>query len=159
MRIDIPGEEKYLFTWHQDYPYTQGWTDGLVIWTPLFDVMRDAGNIELIPKSHAEGIRRVELVDPDNANRNGAHVIRIENCESYDDCARIAVDVHAGDALMFNTLIVHRSTLSQSRDVRFTIQLRYGNCLNGDSVSRGWPAGIIEGRGFELDHPEYIVPQ
>src|SRR5690349_18846535 len=24
LRIDIRGEEKYLFEWHQDYPYTQG---------------------------------------------------------------------------------------------------------------------------------------
>lgn len=158
VRIDIPGEERYLFKWHQDYPYTQGSRDGVVVWVPLFNVMQGEGNIELIPGSHLEGIKRVELVDPDNKMRNGAHVIRIEDCDAYDERVRVAVDVCAGDALMFHALTVHRSTESKIDNIRWTVQLRYANFLNEDAVSRGWPGGMIEGRRFEEDHPEYTVP-
>ena len=158
VRIDIPGEEEYLFKWHQDYPYTQGSSDGVVIWVPLFDVMQGAGNVELIPGSHMEGIKRVELIDPENKMRNGAHSICIEDCDSYDHQSRLAADVYVGDALVFHTLTIHRSTVSQANDMRWTTQLRYGNFLDEDAVSRGWPGGMIEGRGFEVDHPEYIVP-
>ena len=47
MRIDLPNEDKYLFDWHQDYPYVLDLLDGIVFWVPLQDVDRENGRSRL----------------------------------------------------------------------------------------------------------------
>lgn len=157
MRIDIPGEEKYLFPWHQDYPYTQGSVDGVIVWSSLFDVPLGGGHLRLIPGSHRRGVQKVRLVDPDNRNRNGARTIAIDGAERLDAEPFVECPVEAGDALVFHTLLLHRSTASNAKEARWTMQLRYANFDNADAVLRGWPGGMIEGAGFEANHPEYIA--
>lgn len=158
MRIDVRGEEKYLFPWHQDYPYIQGSMDGIVIWVPLFQVdPARGGGVELIAGSHRDGLCPVELVDPDNRNRNGAHTIRIADTGRFDRMPTVAPSVEPGDALVFHTLLVHRSVPMQEGTVRWTTQIRYANFSFPDAVRRGWPGGMIEGVGFESAHPEYIT--
>ena len=156
IRIDVPSEQKYLFPWHQDYPYTQGSMDGLVFWLPFFDVPLGHGNLQLIPGSHHEGLRKVRLVDPENTGGSGAHTLEIENMGSYDDCDLFETEVKAGDALVFSTLTLHKSTPSTSNSIRWTSQIRSGNFSNEDSIRRGWPGGLFEGDKFEDRHPEYI---
>jgi hypothetical protein len=157
MRVDTRGEEQYLFPWHQDYPYTQGSMDGIVAWVPLFDLNEGDGGVQLIPGSHKLGLQRVELIDPDNARRNGAHTIRIENLERFDSAPSVIPRVRAGDVVVFSTLLVHRSVPMTRDGVRWTTQIRYANFSNPDAVKRGWPGGMIEGVHFERDHPEYVV--
>lgn len=157
IRIDIKGEEKYLFDWHQDYPYIQGSIDGIVVWTPMFDVVDGAGGIKLIPGSHKHGLREVILCDPYNAEKNGAHTVKIAEAEKFDEQDSYMLDVEAGDALVFNTLLLHKSIEMVHSDVRWTTQLRYANYRNIDAVKRGWPGGMIEGNGFEQDHAEYVI--
>jgi hypothetical protein len=156
IRIDVPSEEKYLFPWHQDYPYTQGSMDGLVFWLPFFDVPVGHGNIQLIPGSHRDGLRKVKLVDPENKGGSGAHTLEIEDMESCHEFELFEAEVKAGDALVFSTLTLHKSTPSQSSSIRWTSQIRYGNFSNEDSVRRGWPGGLFEGDKFEDRHPEYV---
>jgi len=156
IRIDVPSEQKYLFPWHQDYPYPQGSMDGLVFWLPFFDVPLGHGNIQLIAGSHHEGLRKVKLVAPENTGGSGAHTLEIENMGSYDDCDLFETEVKAGDVLVFSTLTLHKSTPSTSNSIRWTSQIRYGNFSNEDSIRRGWPGGLFEGDKFEDRHPEYI---
>ena len=156
VRIDIPGEEKYLFPWHQDYPYTQGSIDGIVIWIPFFDVPLGHGHLKVIPHSHKKGIRNVKMVDPENKNKNGAHVISLIGQEELDQEPSLEISVSQGDALVFSTLLLHKSTPSEASLPRFTAQLRYANFRNIDSINRGWPNGALLGNSFEKDHSEYI---
>lgn len=157
LRIDIKGEEKYLFEWHQDYPYTQGSTDGIVVWAPLFDVKDGEGGIKFIPGSHKKGILPVVVADKGNANGNGAQSIRLPDIELFEKQQAYTVDVKAGDALVFSTLLLHKSLPLRQTQIRWTTQLRYANFDESDAVARGWPGGMIEGNWFEKDHPEYIV--
>lgn len=158
MRIDIRGEEKYLFPWHQDYPYIQGSMDGVVVWVPLFPVDPSrGGGVELVAGSHRDGLCPVELVDPDNHNRNGAHTIRIADTARFDRMPTVAAAVEPGDALVFHTLLVHRSVPMHAGTVRWTTQIRYANFSFPDAVQRGWPGGMIEGVGFESAHPEFVT--
>jgi len=157
MRIDTRGEEQYLFPWHQDYPYIQGSIDGIVVWIPLFDLKPGDGGVSLIPGSHKPGLQRVELVDPDNLRKNGAHTIRIENLQRFDAMATVLPRVGVGDAVIFHTLLVHRSVPMQLGEVRWTTQIRYANFSHPDAVRRGWPGGMIEGSRFDTSHPDYVV--
>ena len=72
-RIDIKGEEKYLFPWHQDYHYIQGSQDGLVVWMPLSEVAEGEG-IELIEGSHKRGLMKVRMVDPKNSKKTASEL-------------------------------------------------------------------------------------
>ncbi len=156
LRIDIKGEEEYLFDWHQDYPYTQGSTDGIVIWAPLFDVENGEGGVKFKPGSHQLGILPVIVNDHHNSQKNGAHSIRLADLTSCDNQDAYTIDVAAGDALVFSTLLLHKSLPLNTSKIRWTTQLRYGNFYHPDSVQRGWPGGMIEGCWFEKDHPEFI---
>ena len=72
------------------------------------------------------------------------------------DLDKVIPQVRIGDVVLFSTLLVHRS-LPQANPVRVSTQFRYGNFTNDDSVARLWPVGQLEGRPFDLDHPEYII--
>ncbi|WP_338516646.1 phytanoyl-CoA dioxygenase family protein [Alteromonas gracilis] len=157
LRIDIKGEEKYLFDWHQDFPYTQGSTDGIVSWAPLFDVINGEGGIKLIPRSHHCGILPVKVADKKNANANGAHTIRLVELDSLEDEEAFTIDVNAGDVLVFSTLLLHKSIPLPTQKIRWTTQLRYANFDQKEAVMKGWPGGMIEGNWFEDIYPEYVV--
>ncbi len=156
VRIDIRGEEKYLFDWHQDYPYTQGSVDGVVLWAPLEDVQKGSGGIKLIPGSHVHGILPVRLLDPQNQQGNGAHSIKIVDSASLDDEVSYRMDVEMGDVLVFSTLLVHKSLPMEKGGVRWSMQLRYSNFRHPAAIARGWPGGLLEGSWFEDIHPESI---
>jgi hypothetical protein len=156
MRIDQVNEEKYLFDWHQDYPYTQGSQDGIVIWGSLFDLADGDGGIKLISASHRDGLRKVHVVDPKNASKNGGRSIQLENAQVYDEREAVRVNLKAGDVLLFSTLLVHKSVPIERGDVRWTFQIRHGNFSHPDAIARGWPGGSALGDAFEVSHPEYV---
>jgi len=159
VRIDNPDETKFLFPWHQDFPYTQGSMDGLVFWIPLHDVPIGHGHLRIIPASQKHGVKRVHLVDPENSNRNGAHTIRIENMEQYENESYKEFEIKKGDAIVFSTLLLHRSTPTTADYTRWTMQLRYANFANKDAISKGWPGGMLAGGRFQDIYPEYIAPE
>lgn len=156
VRIDIPREEKFLLGWHQDYPYTQGSMDGVVIWFPLHDIRLGEGNLKLLPGSHKNGLQKVRISDPSNKNKNGGMTLSIASKENWDDAPCIELPACAGDAVIFHALLLHRSTPSNAQLARWTAQLRYGNFADPDSVRRGWPGGLLEGESFAQRHPEYV---
>ena len=159
IRIDIQGEEKYLFEWHQDYPYIQGSPDSVIFWAPLFGIEEGKGGVKLIPESHKQGVRKVKLLDPFNENKNGAHTIQLEGSENLDREDAWYMTMEAGDALVFSTLLVHKSIPMDTNGVRWTTQIRYANFSNEDAIQRGWPNGMIEGCRFEEKHGEFVVNQ
>ncbi|WP_113907284.1 phytanoyl-CoA dioxygenase family protein [Aliidiomarina celeris] len=157
LRIDIKGEEKYLFDWHQDFPYTPGSEDGIVVWAPLFDVLNHEGGIKFIPGSHHDGVVPVIIADKQNTKENGAHTVRIPNAEVLEDEQAFTIDVYATDVLVFSTLLLHKSMMLRNQPIRWTTQLRYANFNNPSAVMKGWLGGMIEGCWFENVYSEYVV--
>ena len=70
---------------------------------------------------------------------------------------RISPNLKIGDAIIFSTLSIHKSLPQSRNNLRVTTQFRYGNFLQQDAVNRLWPVGQLEGRTFDLDHPEYVA--
>jgi ectoine hydroxylase-related dioxygenase (phytanoyl-CoA dioxygenase family) len=157
IRIDHPNEEKYLFLWHQDYPYNQDSTDGIVYWIPLQDVDDENGCLEIAPGSHKEGIYPVRVVDPENQQKTGARTMTLADPSVVNRYPGITIPMRAGDVLVFSNLLLHRSQLNTSARARWTIQFRHGNFENPDAIQRDWPGGLIAGAGFHKTHPEYTV--
>jgi ectoine hydroxylase-related dioxygenase (phytanoyl-CoA dioxygenase family) len=156
VRIDHPNEDRYLFSWHQDYPYIQDSTDAIVYWIPTEDVTEDLGRLVVALGSHKDGLAPIKLVDPDNKKRNGAHTIELANPAITDKYEQYQVSMQAGDVLVFNTLLLHRSGPNRSNRVRWTMQIRHGNFEHPMAIQKHWPGGMIEGLQFQVRHPEYI---
>lgn len=155
-RIDIKGEEKYLFDWHQDYHYIQLSEDSIVIWFPFLE-LDPGGAVEILDSSHKAGIRKAEMIDPFNSDRNGAKTLSIMKDIDFSAYELVAPSLKPGDILVFSTLTIHRSIPQRTLPLRLTSQFRYGNFANNNAINRGWPVGQLEGRPFHLDHPELIL--
>lgn len=155
-RIDIKGEEKYLFDWHQDYHYIQLSEDSVVIWFPFLE-LDPCGAVEILDSSHKGGIRMAEILDPFNSDKNGAKTLSILKDIDFSSYERVAPALHPGDILVFSTLTIHRSIPQKTLPMRLTSQFRFGNFANRNAIKRGWPVGQLEGRPFHLDHPELII--
>lgn len=157
VRIDHPNEDKYLFLWHQDYPYIQDSEDGLVYWIPLHDVDEENGCLRLALGSHKRGVLPVRVTDPGNKNRNGARTIELADEAIAESFPQVSVPVRAGEVLVFSTLMLHRSQPNRSARARWTLQIRHGNFEHPQAIARNWPGGMIENVGFEQSHPEYVA--
>lgn len=154
-RIDIKGEEEYLFGWHQDYHYIQMSEDSVVFWFPFVELDSE-GAVEILERSHLDGVRRATLLDPENRNRNGAKTLSIDNDVAVERYARAKPKVSVGDVLVFSTLTVHRSIPQRTKPIRVTSQFRLGNFANSSAIKRRWPVGQLEGRFFHDDHRDLV---
>ncbi len=154
-RLDFKGEEKFLFDWHQDYHYIQLSMDSLVYWFPLTP-LDSSGGIEILEGSHKDGLLNAKIVDPLNKNKNGAHTLSMAHNVKADMYKHVKPNANIGDLIVFSTLTVHRSQPQKEKDFRVTTQFRLGNFGNKDAILRNWPVGILEGRQFSMDHPEFV---
>jgi hypothetical protein len=113
---------------HQDWRSIQGSQNSIVLWVPLVDVTKDLGALEIIPGSHLWGLRSERMED-------GFGVVD----DVYDE-EFTSVEVEAGDALFFSTLLVHRSGENSTDRVRWSCHFRYNDLLDPSYLERGYPS-------------------
>ena len=154
-RLDFQGEEKYLFDYHQDYHYIQLSQNSIVYWIPLSPLDTD-GAVEILERSHKDGLRRARMLDSENQNKNGAFTLSIRDDVEVSKYTSVAPQLSVGDVLVFSTLTIHRSLPQVEHFFRVSTQFRMGDFNNLESIKRGWPVGQLEGRPFHIDHPEYV---
>jgi len=123
MRCDIPINEQSLFRQHQDYSYNTGSSNSVTIWIPLQDTSISEGALLCSPGSHNNGVYE---------NCNGIIHDRYE----FDF---EPVPVKFGQALLFDQKLVHKSGFNVSRNVRFSIILRFSDLGDLDYLKRGCP--------------------
>jgi phytanoyl-CoA hydroxylase len=110
------GSEK---PWHQDASYFRVTDPGLVVgvWIALDPALRQNGCMELVPGSHLGG--PVPHRHENDFNR----------CRILDACvdtdARIAIEMEAGDALIFHSLLHHYTAPNRSDLRRRALQYHY----------------------------------
>jgi hypothetical protein len=157
VRIDLPEESKYLFDWHQDFPYVMDSLDAVVFWIPLHDVDETNGALWIAPGSHKLGLQKLAIDDPNNVRNNKQKVMHIADTSFLDRFPRLRVPAEAGDVLVFSTLLLHASGPNISNRARFTLQVRFGNFLHPYAIEKGWPGSMRDGSVFHEIHPEHIV--
>lgn len=156
LRMDRRADERYLFDWHQDYPYTQGSEGGTVLWGSLRDLDESDGGIALIPGSHKRGIQPVRIVDPNNQMKNGAAAMAFADSSWADSQMAYHFRVKKGQLLVFSNLLVHRSVPMERGSVRWSFQVRHGSFDDHSAVNRLWPQGVLLGSPFQEVHPESV---
>jgi hypothetical protein len=110
------------FGWHQDNGYGElAPYNALTTLTALDDTDRGNGCLWLIPGSHKQGQIRVKQDDEQKKNQS-------EIVVEADDNLAVSVEMKAGDALLFNCWMLHKSdgNYSTDRDRRILF-LRYAD--------------------------------
>ena len=110
------------FGWHQDNGYGELEPyNALTTLTALDDTDRGNGCLWLIPGSHKNGQIRVEQNEAQK--KSGAEII-----VEADDSLAVPMEMKAGDVLIFNCWMLHKSdgNISDSRDRRILF-LRYAD--------------------------------
>lgn len=152
LRVDQPFEDRFLFKWHQDFPYTPNSPDAVVFWIPLHDVSTENGCLRIAVASH----RRVQPVKI-RKGRSNTRNIELDDPTVVSRFQQLDVPLALGDVLIFSNLLLHTSQANRSEDTRWTIQIRYANFENQESVDRDWPGNVARGYRFERLYPEYVT--
>jgi len=154
VRIDLPQEERFLLPIHQDFPYIQGSLNGVTVWLPLFDTELRHGPPSWIKGSHKWGV--LEVREEDSAG-SGAKSFSIAKAEEIAASHQFeSANVMAGQALLFSTLLVHRSELNTTSRPRLNVQIRFDDALALESIERNYPEGLYLNDSFSSSYPEYV---
>lgn len=114
LRIDVPLETKELALWHQDDFYVQGAPNEITAWLPLQDTPMQMGALGVIKKSHRYG--RLPHVFKWGKKFTPVGV--------YDLPINI-IEMERGDALLFNSFLLHTGNINFSNLIRYSIQIRF----------------------------------
>lgn len=119
---------------HQDFPSVQGSLDGIVIWIPLVDIDENNYPLEVIPKSHKNGIL------PSIEDKNSTWEIKPE---FYNEIDFIPVGCERGDVVFMSNFTVHRSSNNGDERLRLACSTRYDNENEKTFIERCYPSAYI----------------
>ena len=154
LRPKLPGSTYTAFPWHQDSQYYGRATKDMhvvTVWTPLVDVDEINGCLWVIPESHKWGLLNGERGEDMNMRTS-------ENVE--DRGTPIPVPMRAGDALLFSNLTFHASKINRSLLVRWSIDCRYFESKDLESVtqSEAKAYAFYRGKLKTMGRTEIVLP-
>ncbi|WP_128548585.1 phytanoyl-CoA dioxygenase family protein [Larkinella soli] len=129
---------------HQDWRTGQGSLDSVVVWFPMVPAGEEIGALQVIPGSHTAGLMQ--------ANTTGYSGYITDNLKDEDF---IQTEYEVGDVLIFSAFLVHRSGNNVSRNIRWSVQLRYNNLTEPTFIERGFPMPYIYKPQEELVTPDF----
>jgi len=158
-RVDGPSTKKSRFEWHQDYPYNVISTAAVTFWIALSDMDSDMGLLKFIPSSHSQ-IYPVQIDEnPQHNNPNRLRIADIESMsEKWEEQAISSGPMKAGDVILFNSLLLHRSGFNKSKKYRWVANGRYARADDPELVARDFHTARLKyPYFFRVAHPELVV--
>lgn len=132
LRIDPPFDDRNTLKWHQDSSYfrqNDNGFNGLVIWSPIFEINSKTGGIEFLEKSYKIGPQNVKR----KKAKKGFSSQRSIDEDNLKKFKKIKCDsIKPGDAIIMNMDMIHRSSFNCSNKSRITLIGRYHNTISGD---------------------------
>lgn len=120
IRPKVPGLERGVVPWHQDSGYFAPHCDAylvLTVWIPLVDATPENGCLQVLPRTHRQGIF------PHHTGGPGGYLV-IEDAD-LPSGEVVTVPVPKGGALLLSNLAPHCSTPNTSDTIRWSVDLRY----------------------------------
>jgi phytanoyl-CoA hydroxylase len=118
---------------HQDWRSMQGSLNSVVIWLPLIDINKDLGALEILPKSHLQGL----------LTNNIDHGFGMVNLSEEQKKDLITVEVKTGDILIFNSFLIHQSGENITSTPRWSCHFRYNDLNESTFIERGFPHAYV----------------
>ena len=154
IRINNPDEEKYLAHWHQEYPAQLRSVNGLVFWSPLYDLKLENGPVIVAKESHKSGVFPVYF---DGESEN-AYTLKIHDLskvlKQYD---RIQPLIKAGDVLIMDFCTLHKSGNNFSNRALWSMQFRWFDMLEETGINNDWQGSFAADTKFQDLHPELLI--
>jgi hypothetical protein len=159
IRLDLPGEDKWRSTWHQEYHSQMSSLDGVTAWFNLVPVQHAMGPVELLEGSHREGLLPVHCADPMNTRRNYVETFRLAAEDGLTaKYPKVAHETGIGDVVFLHFLVVHQSGWNRSEGrSRITCQVRYFDMAAPDALANDWIGGWQDGGDFTKVHPDKVL--
>ncbi len=129
IRMDTPNDTRNKTAWHQEIAFVRN--QGLVLWIPLVEITNDIGPLHILEKSHANGeiiVERNNIYDYKTSRVSKTEIPESE-LNKYNEKAII---VNKGDALFFDTNLIHKSGDNITEKIRFSCQTRISNIISED---------------------------
>ncbi|MAP24506.1 MAG: phytanoyl-CoA dioxygenase [Rickettsiales bacterium] len=155
MRINNPNETDYLAPWHQEYPAQLRSPKGVVLWSPLVNVSEKMGPVEILERSHLDGINPVFVSKGSNANK--AYLLNLRNEDKIiAKHKKVAPITEPGDVLLMDFLTVHRSGKNFSNHPLWSMQVRYFSFDEAEGKKINWTGSYNSGHDFSSVYPHFI---
>lgn len=127
-RLVIPGGYQGLDV-HQDWTSIQGSLDTITTWIPFMDVDNRLFTMEVIPKSHLQGLL---------SGTQEQHVLRVDP-RHFNDEDFIPICVGKGGVCLMSNFAVHRSSREGDERIRISVSGRYENASEPTFIEREYP--------------------
>jgi phytanoyl-CoA hydroxylase len=128
LRPKFPDRPEGVVPWHQDSGYFHTCADTHLVptcWVPLMDATVETGCMEVVPRSHKQGVLRhyrANLLAPSLT----------VHPDHLPDTTPVPVPAGIGDIVLLTNLTPHRSTDNTSGLIRWAADLRYNAPAAGD---------------------------
>jgi len=121
----------YSTDWHVDSYSIQGSSNCAVLWIPLNSMTKSNGILQVATGTHKEHT-------PISDFSEGFGTVDVKDLRGklIED---VAETLDIGDAVLFNSDLVHKSGDMREGVSRMTLQLRYNDILDTEYMERGWP--------------------
>jgi len=130
--IQLPSDERFDYTWHQDGSYYPWCQDFLTLWFPVNrSTGQNTGTISLIPGSHLYGKRETE-----NFLKHGFFKQMQSKLQKDEIDREQLLEVELGDCCIMHGNTVHRSVANRSTSPRVAAVLRIANLGSQASYDR-----------------------
>jgi hypothetical protein len=135
IRPKIPGVGRGNVPWHQDSGYFAAHCDEhliLTCWIPLVDATAENGCMEILPRSHTDGI-----LEHHTGGNMGLYVIKDDDLPSAAP-DRVVAECPRGGVVFMTNLTPHCSTPNHSDTIRWSVDLRFQSASAPNNVGL-WP--------------------
>jgi hypothetical protein len=130
--VQLPSDERFDYSWHQDGSYYPWCQDFLTLWFPVNrGTKRDTGTISMIPGSHTVGPR-----ETDTFLKNGFFKQVQARLQPGEEEQEEVLETELGDCCIMNGNTVHRSVANRSKSPRVAGVLRIANLATQKSYDR-----------------------
>ncbi len=130
---------------HQDWRSMQGSLNSVVVWVPLMNVPKELGALEILPKSHLNGLMTSHF-------DRGFGMVDLTDQQNEEF---LSVEVELGDILLFSSFLIHQSGDNVSDTPRWSCHFRYNDLGDTSFVDRGYPHAYIYKPIEELITPDF----
>jgi ectoine hydroxylase-related dioxygenase (phytanoyl-CoA dioxygenase family) len=121
---------------------------------PFSDVDLDMGPPSFVPGSHKWGVLRMKPSRTDGKEGEPYVIADTDRIERADFVKR---RISASQALVFHTLMVHRSEPNTAKKAKLSIQVRFDDLLDTTSFAKNYPEGMYLGQSPGKIYPEFVV--
>jgi phytanoyl-CoA hydroxylase len=142
------GSKHWKLDAHQDWRTGQGSLDSTVIWFPMVAAGAEIGALQVIPGSHKAG-----LLEASTSGYQGGITAELKENDF------VQTEFEVGDILVFSAFLVHQSGNNVTRNIRWSVQLRYNNLAEPTFIERGYPMAYIYKPEPDLVTPNFPTVQ